>query len=93
MSPIPSLVSIPEGTADAEVRGALLREHAIEIGGGLGAMKGKVWRIGLMGHGARRESVERVLGALESVLDRAGARIAKGRALPAARAVWESEGA
>jgi aspartate aminotransferase-like enzyme len=53
-------------------------------------MKGQVWRIGLMGHGARRENVERVLSALESVLSRAGAKIATGRAVAAARDVWES---
>jgi len=81
----------PQAQLDGELRGALLREHGIEIGGGLGAMKGRVWRIGLMGHGARRESVERVLDALERELGRAGAGITAGRALPAARAIWESE--
>ena len=86
-----NVVRIPNGADDAAVRGALLREHGIEIGGGLGAMKGQVWRIGLMGHGARRESVERVLAALESVLLRAGADVTAGRALPAAQQIWESE--
>jgi len=81
----------PEAELDGEVRGALLREHGIEVGGGLGPMKGRVWRIGLMGHGARRESVERVLGALEHVLQGAGAHITPGRALPAAQAIWQSE--
>ena len=85
-----NVVRIPQGAQDAEVRGALLRDYGIEIGGGLGPMKGQVWRIGLMGHGARRENVERLLEALESVLQRAGAKIEPGRALAAAGAVWDS---
>ena len=54
-------------------------------------MKGQVWRIGLMGHGARREHVVRALAALETVLRRAGAAVDPGRALPAADAVWQAE--
>ena len=61
-------VSIPEGVDDAAVRRRLLEEFAIEIGGGLGPMAGKVWRIGLMGHGARPENVERLLDALKKCL-------------------------
>jgi alanine-glyoxylate transaminase/serine-glyoxylate transaminase/serine-pyruvate transaminase len=57
-------VRIPEGVDDGPVRAALLREHGIEIGGGLGPLKGRVWRIGLMGAGATKENVDQVLGAL-----------------------------
>ena len=52
---LPQLTSVwlPEGVDDAKVRGELLRRFDIEVGGGLGALAGKGWRIGLMGHGAR----------------------------------------
>lgn len=63
-------VAIPAGVDDAAVRKALLDRHGIEIGGGLGELKGKAWRIGLMGHGATRESVDRVVAALRVELGR-----------------------
>ena len=50
------------------VRSALLSEHGIEIGAGLGPLAGKIWRIGLMGHTARSENVERLLAALDSAI-------------------------
>ncbi len=53
---------------EAAVRRALLDEHGIEVGGGLGKLAGDVWRVGLMGENARLESVERLVSALESVL-------------------------
>ena len=65
--PVLTTVRIPEGVNDAEVRGALLKRHGIEIGGGLGELRGKVWRVGLMGHGARPEIVDRALAALKKV--------------------------
>ncbi|HBE50469.1 MAG TPA: alanine--glyoxylate aminotransferase, partial [Cyanobacteria bacterium UBA11369] len=43
-------------------------EHNIEIGGGLGELAGKVWRVGLMGYNSRPESVDRLLEALGQVL-------------------------
>ena len=61
-------VKIPPGADDLAVRRALLHEHGIEVGAGLGALAGKVWRIGLMGEGSRPEAVDRVLQALRSVL-------------------------
>ncbi len=76
-------VSIPEGVDDAQVRSRLLQEFNLEIGVGLGALAGKVWRIGLMGHSSRAENILLCVGALESVLGDMGANIKKGVALPA----------
>ena len=66
--PMLNAVSIPEGINDSEVRKKLREEYKIEIGGGLGPLEGKIWRIGLMGHTAQLENVERFLAALKSVL-------------------------
>lgn len=63
-----NVVSIPAGVDDMTVRSALLREHQLEIGAGLGELAGKVWRIGLMGHGANESSVALILDALGDVL-------------------------
>ena len=84
-------VRVPAGVDDAAVRRALLDGHDVEIGGGLGPLKGQVWRIGLMGYNARRESVTRMLTALEAVLGEADAPVSTGRALPASEAVWQAE--
>jgi alanine-glyoxylate transaminase/serine-glyoxylate transaminase/serine-pyruvate transaminase len=67
---LPSLttVAIPEGVDDAAVRRRLLDEYNIEIAGGLGAFKGRAWRIGLMGYSSRRENVLLLLAALERLL-------------------------
>ena len=59
---------LPPGVDDAAGRTRLLEDHSIEIGAGLGELAGKVWRIGLMGHGARPEVVDRLLSALKEVL-------------------------
>lgn len=61
-------VRVPEGVDDARVRGRLLNDSNIEIGGGLGPLKGKIWRIGLMGSGSSRENVLLVLDALHRAL-------------------------
>ena len=66
--PMLNAVSIPEGIDEAEVRKKLRLEHKIEIGGGLGPLEGKIWRIGLMGYTAQPENVEKFLAALKSVL-------------------------
>src|SRR5439155_3398718 len=66
--PMLNAVKIPQGVDDATVRRRLLNEHNIEIGGGLGAFKGKAWRIGLMGHGASEANVKRVLSALRQTV-------------------------
>jgi alanine-glyoxylate transaminase/serine-glyoxylate transaminase/serine-pyruvate transaminase len=74
-------VSIPEGVDDATVRSRLLNEYNLEIGAGLGALAGKVWRIGLMGHSARAENVLLCVAALEAVLSDLNAPINTGVAL------------
>lgn len=61
-------VWIPEGVDDATVRSRLLNEYNLEIGAGLGALAGKVWRIGLMGQSSKPEKVLFCLAALKEVL-------------------------
>ena len=68
--PMLNAVKIPDGFEDATVRRTLLNDYNIEIGGGLGAFKGKAWRIGLMGHGASDVNVGKVVGALKETLVR-----------------------
>lgn len=80
-------VTIPNGVDDATVRTRLLSEYNLEIGAGLGALAGKVWRIGLMGHASRAENILLCIGALESVLGDMGAEINTGVALPAMQKV------
>lgn len=67
---LPSLttVRVPAGVDEAKVRARLLNEYNIEIGGGLGELKGKVWRIGLMGFSSRPENVLLLLAALQRLL-------------------------
>jgi alanine-glyoxylate transaminase/serine-glyoxylate transaminase/serine-pyruvate transaminase len=65
--PMLNAISVPAGLDDVAARRALLLEHGVEIGGGLGAMKGKAWRVGLMGHGATDEAVDAFLTALDAV--------------------------
>ena len=65
-------VRVPDGVDDACVRGRLLNDSNIEIGGGLGPLKGKIWRIGLMGSGSSRENVSLVLDALYRALNAEG---------------------
>ncbi len=61
-------VFIPEGADDAQVRATLLNDYNLEIGAGLGAYAGKVWRIGLMGHSSRKENITLCLAALKETL-------------------------
>ncbi len=62
-------VFIPEGVDDAKVRSTLLNDYNLEIGAGLGAYAGKVWRIGLMGHSSRKENITLCLAALKDTLN------------------------
>jgi len=83
-TPMLTSVRIPEGVQDGAVRQVLRQRHRIEIGGGLGPLAGRVWRIGLMGHGARPESVARVLLGLADALAAQGRRVNGATALDAA---------
>lgn len=62
-------VWIPEGVEDAPTRKRLLDDYGIEIGGGLGPLAGKIWRIGLMGESSRRENVDRLCDAIEALVE------------------------
>ena len=61
-------ITLNEGLDDAALRTKLLRNYGIEIGGGLGVMTGKIWRIGLMGHSSRQENIDKLIGALKDTL-------------------------
>jgi len=77
-------ITVPEGVDEAAVRSMLLSDYSLEIGAGLGAMAGKVWRIGLMGHASNPRNVRYCLNALDDVLGRIKAPVKHGVALEAA---------
>ena len=79
-------VAVPDGVDDARVRARLLDEN-MEIGGGLGPLKGKIWRIGLMGSGSTRENVLLVLDALQRALNAEGFAATSGAG--AAEAIYD----
>jgi alanine-glyoxylate transaminase/serine-glyoxylate transaminase/serine-pyruvate transaminase len=83
-------VFVPPGVDDLAVRKRLLTEFGIEIGGGLGEFKGKVWRIGLMGHNSRPGPVFTVLAAIEQCLHGVGVRVNPGAGVAAAEEVYAS---
>ncbi|HET7559131.1 MAG TPA: alanine--glyoxylate aminotransferase family protein [Limnochordia bacterium] len=89
-APMLTTVRIPEGVDDATLRGRLLSEFGIEIGGGLGPVKGKIWRIGLMGYACRWPNVAALLGALGTLLSQSGHRCEAGAALAAAHAALDA---
>jgi alanine-glyoxylate transaminase/serine-glyoxylate transaminase/serine-pyruvate transaminase len=80
-----NLVSVPDGADDTAVRAALLSQYDLEIGAGLGALAGKAWRIGLMGHASNQKNVLLCLNALDNVLTAQGAAINSGKAVAAAQ--------
>jgi len=80
-------VVIPDGVDEARVRTRLLQQFSLEIGAGLGALAGKVWRIGLMGHACNARNVLLCLAALESSLITEGVNLERGAAVAAATAV------
>jgi alanine-glyoxylate transaminase/serine-glyoxylate transaminase/serine-pyruvate transaminase len=63
-----SVLGWNDGAGESGLRRRLLDRHGIEVGGGLGGLSGRIWRIGLMGENARKENVERLVGALEHEL-------------------------
>lgn len=88
--PMLNAVTIPHGVDDVTVRKGLLERFGIEIGGGLGAFKGKVWRIGLMGYGARSNNVLLLLAGLEQLLIEQGVSLDPGASIAAANQVYSS---
>lgn len=70
---LPQLTSFawPEHIDEGKLRRRLMEEHAIEVGGGLGAFAGKAWRVGLMGEGATHANVDRLLDAIDMLLETA----------------------
>jgi alanine-glyoxylate transaminase/serine-glyoxylate transaminase/serine-pyruvate transaminase len=83
-------VRLPAGVDDVAGRKLLLERFGIEVGGGLGDLKGKAWRIGIMGHNARAGCVLLVLGALELVLQAQGVKVQLGAGVAAANGVYAS---
>jgi len=81
-------VTIPEGVDEAAVRKQLLQQFNLEIGAGLGALAGKVWRIGLMGYASNPKNVLLCVNALEAVLSQYNAPINKGVATAAVQASY-----
>ena len=77
-------VRVPDGVEEMALRRGLLMEHNIEVGGGIGALQGQVWRIGLMGFGSTVPNVLALLYALETELARHGFRAQKGAGVAAA---------
>ncbi len=77
-------VRIPEGVDDLKIRQGLLNEFGIEIGGGLGPLKGQIWRIGLMGHSSNEENVLFLLHVLEKLLVKQGYKVESGAGVLAA---------
>lgn len=79
-------VGVPAGVDEAVVRARLLNEFGIEVGAGLGPLKGKIWRVGLMGHTSSLDNVRTLLAALGQILGDAGQRVNVQDALAAATA-------
>ncbi|MGD9856852.1 MAG: alanine--glyoxylate aminotransferase family protein, partial [Planctomycetaceae bacterium] len=86
--PMLNAVRIPAGVDDKAVRAQLLNEFGIEIGGGLGPLAGKTWRIGLMGETSTRRNVLLFLAALEACLNAQGHAASRGAGVAAANEVY-----
>ncbi|MDT9591496.1 alanine--glyoxylate aminotransferase family protein [Nocardioides zeae] len=84
-------VRIPDGVPGDAVRAAMLTDFGIEIGTSFGPLHGRVWRIGTMGHNARRDAVLTTLAALEQVLRGCGADVTAGGGVGAAREAYAQQ--
>jgi alanine-glyoxylate transaminase/serine-glyoxylate transaminase/serine-pyruvate transaminase len=71
-------IAVPEGVDEATVRQRFLSDFNIEIGAGLGPLKGKIWRVGLMGETATKENVKTAVAAFGEILKGAGRKAALG---------------
>ena len=83
-------VRIPGGVPGDAVRAALLEDFGLEIGTSFGPLHGRIWRIGTMGYGCRRDNVMTCLAALEVTLRRFGHASAPGAGVDAALATWDT---
>ena len=90
--PVLTAISLREGIDEMALRNGLLEEYSIEVGGGFGALKGRLIRIGLMSYNSCHKNVDTVLSALEHVLPRSGFKPNPGAALAAADAVYKARG-
>jgi alanine-glyoxylate transaminase/serine-glyoxylate transaminase/serine-pyruvate transaminase len=61
-------VTLPDWIDDIKIRGGLLNGYNIEVGGGLGQLKGKIWRVGLMGETCKLQNIHSLMGALREIL-------------------------
>jgi len=86
--PMLTCVTVPAHIDEAAVRQQLLHTFGIEIGGGLGPLKGKVWRVGLMGESSTEANVLTLLNAIEELCIRSGWLSTPGRALQAATRIY-----
>ena len=91
--PCLTAVCIPDGVDDVKVRSFLLNEFNIEIGAGLGPLKGKIWRIGLMGYSSQRKNVLLLLSALGTALRLQGFKADVSSAISAAVEVYKRHNA
>lgn len=87
----PSLttVAVPEGVDELAMRKRLMAQYGIEIGGGLGPLKGKILRIGLMGYTCTKANIMLLLGALAECLNVQGVKADAAAALAAAAGVYQ----
>ncbi|HEU5323361.1 MAG TPA: alanine--glyoxylate aminotransferase family protein [Methylomirabilota bacterium] len=85
-------VVVPDGVDELRVRGRLVEDFNLEIGAAFGPLQGRIWRIGTMGHSARRENVLLCLAALEQVLRREGWKVEGGAGVDAAISHYTAAG-
>src|SRR5260370_23800228 len=90
--PTVTAVMIPDGVEDGKVRMQLLDEFNIEIAGGFGPVKGKIWRVGLMGYSSQNTNVLLFLAAFEKVLLDQGLRVPAGAGVAAAIRSYQQSG-
>jgi alanine-glyoxylate transaminase/serine-glyoxylate transaminase/serine-pyruvate transaminase len=85
-----STITIPTGIIDTQVRNMLLNQYNIEIGGGLGVLKNKIWRVGLMGLNSTEQNVVVVLEALERALKDQRYEVGSGKGVSAVINYYDS---
>ena len=87
-TPTLNTISLYDGLDDGAIRKSLLNDFNIEIGGGLGPLAGKIWRVGMMGHGATQANVVYFLSALEVIFKKMGYNEKVGDGVSACAAVF-----